>query len=419
MSSTVSSRPPPWPAISPALREASKPSALTIGTTMLRELLDDVRRARVALLVAVDQLERPLHRELAGRPLAGVVDAHVEEGGLAVVEVDVLGDLDAEHVLAAVGLLGHREELHEVRVLGREVLELGVVVGQRAVAARGRSAAPRRARAGVAAAAPRSLVRAARVLRDEVGDLDGPAQAGLAQRGLVLGAVQDDAEALLAAVLGHVEAEVGEPLLLLARRRDHVDQLRRARPSRPRRRRARSRSARASPARTPRRRSGGTPARARSPPFSAKPLATSWASGDASAASTRAGGVEHRHVPVASSPSRRTSSEPGPLSCTSRVATPAAPGGRRDGRRRRPRRRWRSAARRAPWWRRAAASARRARSPGGRGRAGRRVGEAMVTWVNAGAGVTCGNGRGRCASGRQRLWVGSARPPRFERWILG
>jgi hypothetical protein len=38
VSSTVSSRPPAWPAISPAVRDASKPSGLTIGTTMLREL---------------------------------------------------------------------------------------------------------------------------------------------------------------------------------------------------------------------------------------------------------------------------------------------------------------------------------------------------------------------------------------------
>ena len=264
---------------------------------MLRELRDDVDRARLALLVAVDQLERPLHRELAGRPLAGVVDAHVEEGGLAVGDVDVLGDLDPEHVLAAVGLLGHREELHEVRVLRREVLQLGVVVRQRAI---GGAAARDRGGAGAGGARGDALLAAAvgGVLGHEVRDLHAPAQAGLAQLRLVLGAVQHHAEALLAAVLGHVEIEREQPLLLLLRRRDHVDQLRRVglgglgRAGRDRRVLER---------RGHRARVAGAAARlhVHDAALDGEAARDLLRVGRRVGGEQRAGGVEHRHVPVA------------------------------------------------------------------------------------------------------------------------
>ena len=339
-------------------------------------VLHDRRRARVALLVAVDQLERPLHRELAGRPLAGVVDAHVEERRLAVVAVDVLGDLDAEHVLAAVGLLRQREELHEARVLGREVLELGVVVGQRAVAG-----APARQRRGARADAARGGGAAARghrgaalaqprgpVLGDEVVHLDGPAQAGLAQRRLVLGAVQHDAEALLAAVLGHVEPEVGEALLLLAGRGDHVDQLRRGglrrlgRAGRDRRVRER-------------RRHGGGVAGAPARLDVDGAALQREAARDLLGVGRGVGGehvpgrVEHRDVPVALAPVQAHLERAGPGELDVARGHPGAPGA--VGAMARARvlaRRARSAARRGRSWRRAAASARLARSPGRRGR---------------------------------------------------
>ena len=55
-----------------------------------------VRDPRVARVVALDEVARELHRELARRPLAGVVEAEVEEDGAAVVgAVHVCGDLDA------------------------------------------------------------------------------------------------------------------------------------------------------------------------------------------------------------------------------------------------------------------------------------------------------------------------------------
>ena len=57
----------------------------------------------------------------------------VRERRLAIVAVDVLGDLDAEDVLAQPRLVRQRDQADEVGVLRGELLELRVVVGQRAV----------------------------------------------------------------------------------------------------------------------------------------------------------------------------------------------------------------------------------------------------------------------------------------------
>ena len=374
MSSTVSSRPPSWPAIAPAVREASKPSGVDDRHDDVARLRDDVRRARVAALVAVDQLERPLHRELAGRPLAGVVDAHVEERRLAVVAVDVLGDLDAEHVLAAVGLLGQREQLHEVRVLGREVLELGVVVGQRAVGRRGRSGsaeARRRRRGRRRAARSRGRRRPGRPGRSTSTRQRRPALRSAASSSAPC---RTTPRLSVAAVLGHVEAE---------------------------RERAAA-SARASGVITSTSCGGSAFA------ASAAPGAIAECSSVAGTEARVAGAPARLHVDGAALQreaardllgvgrrvggehacrrrrTRATSQSPSVAveahleragAAQRHVARGDARGvraGRRDGTRPRPRRRARSAARRARSWRRAAASARPARSRGRRGRSGRR-----------------------------------------------
>ena len=84
VSSPLPPRPSPPPWSSPASREALKPSGLTIGTTIVRVVCDQLAHAGVAVAVALDQLERPLERVLARRPLARVVDAELQEDGLAV-----------------------------------------------------------------------------------------------------------------------------------------------------------------------------------------------------------------------------------------------------------------------------------------------------------------------------------------------
>ncbi len=64
---------------------------------------------------------------------------------------------------------------------------------------------------------------------DQVVDERAPAQAGLAEGGRVLGAVEDDAERLVAAVLGHVELQRHQAGLVGARGREDVDELGRVR----------------------------------------------------------------------------------------------------------------------------------------------------------------------------------------------
>ena len=181
----------------------------------------DVGGARVTGLEAVDQLVGPLHRVLARGPLARMVDAHVQERRLAVVCIDVGRDLDAHHVLAEPRLIRQREQADETRVRVGQILQLGVVVGQRAI------------RGAAAGETGRGLGRAALghplpvALCDQVLDQHPPVQAGLEQRGLVVGPVQYDAQALRASVLGHVEPERQQLVLVRGRGREHAHERRR------------------------------------------------------------------------------------------------------------------------------------------------------------------------------------------------
>ena len=97
---------------------------------------DEAGGALVALLHPVDQLIGPLERVLAGRPLAGVMDAELHEDRLAVVvRLDVPGDLDPLDHAALVGLLRQREDAHHLRVLGGQRLHLLAVVEEAPVGA--------------------------------------------------------------------------------------------------------------------------------------------------------------------------------------------------------------------------------------------------------------------------------------------
>ncbi len=173
--------------------------------------LDQPGDPRVAGVVAVDELVGPLHRVLARGPLAGVVDAHLQEHRLAVADrVHVGGDLDPLDRAPLVGLVGERDRAHQVGIRGREVLHLLVVVGEVAV---GRALArQRRLLDPGREALVRGLLRGA--LAGEVGDLDLVVEADLVERLAVSGAVEDDGDVAGSAVLGQVESERGEQLLV-------------------------------------------------------------------------------------------------------------------------------------------------------------------------------------------------------------
>ena len=114
-----------------------------------------------------------------------------------------------------------RDRLDQRRVVHGELLHLEVVVRQVAV---GRAAArqPEAARRARVRASRRALRR---VLRREVGDPDAVAEAGRAQLAGVGAAVEHDLDGVGVAVLGQVEPERLQALLVRARAGWHVDDL--------------------------------------------------------------------------------------------------------------------------------------------------------------------------------------------------
>ena len=97
-------------------------------------LLQQVGDAGVPPVVA-HQVVGELHRHLARRPLARVVQAHHEEHGLAarLGALDVVRDLDAVDGAALERLVRQREPLDDARLDGRELAQVVVVVGERPV----------------------------------------------------------------------------------------------------------------------------------------------------------------------------------------------------------------------------------------------------------------------------------------------
>ena len=147
---------------------------------------------RVAGAQTGDEVDRPLHRQLSRRPLARVVHAHDQERRTPVAGSDVLGDLDALDGAAGERGVRQREGAHGARVGRRELLEVGLVVGERAVAA-----APAGQRVALGAGSRAGGRRAQ----------DAVAQPGPSQRSPVGGRVQDHVARARAAVLGDVETE--------------------------------------------------------------------------------------------------------------------------------------------------------------------------------------------------------------------
>ncbi len=168
--------------------------------------VDELRDA-VVLADPVHQLVGVLHDVFAGGPLAGVVHAELHERRLAVDDVHVLADLQAEDRAPLQALVGQHHELDQPRVGQCEGLHLGLVVGEvPVVGAPARQRAARRARPE----GPRDGCVGAPAL-DEVGDERPWHEPGAAQPRLLLGRVQDELQASVAAVLGQVEAERVEP----------------------------------------------------------------------------------------------------------------------------------------------------------------------------------------------------------------
>ena len=271
---TVSSVASSLPSAEPTLREPLKPSGLTIGTTRLRLCRTMPRRARVAGLVAVDQLVGPLHRVLARRPLARVVDAHVQERRLAVVERDVLGDLDARAPRGpSRSCSGSVNSRTKPGFCGGERLQLGLVVGQLCGSSCGRSGASvattgaRRLCARPAAAtrsstSTRQLKPAARSVASSVGAVEHDAERGRCRR----------------ARSGRGRARPGGPCprAWACCTRDELGRVRPAPPRRP------PPAARARPtARRRRCRCAGRPARSASRARASSPCAISCPSGEA------------------------------------------------------------------------------------------------------------------------------------------
>ena len=181
--------------------------------------VDQVGRAGARAVVG-QQVVGELDRVLRRRPLARVVDADLQEDRLAVGRLRVLRDLDAVDAAALDRLVAQRELLHEPRVAHRQLLHLEVVVREMAVLV----AAGRQLRLRVGGRELRVLVAVGLRLRLEVGDPDRVGEAGVAQRLLVGRAVQHDLDGVLVAVLGQVEPERLQGVLVLARRAD-VDEL--------------------------------------------------------------------------------------------------------------------------------------------------------------------------------------------------
>ena len=190
--------------------------------------------------VAVREIVRELQRDLAGGPLARVVDANDEEHGTAVLRpLYVAGDLDAVDRAAFVRRLGERDRLHVAGIGVGERLQLGLVVDELAV---GRPVAARQVRR--ASQPPRvggigrpALVVALRKIRD----LGREVEPGLPERRAVGGRIEDDVGGPLANVVRDVQAKPLEPVqvALVAeldvherrsaelRRRGDIDQLHR------------------------------------------------------------------------------------------------------------------------------------------------------------------------------------------------
>ena len=172
--------------------------------------LDDRGQARVAGLVAVDEVEAPLERGLVRGPLTRMVRADLHERGAPVVaRVHVLGDLHAVDVATLPRLAGQRDEAHEAGVLLGQRAQLAVDLGQRAV---GGAAAHERRGAGRLGRALLGLAVLA-VLLGDVGDPHGVVEPGVLELGLVGTGVQQHVPAGLGRMIGHVEPETGEPAL--------------------------------------------------------------------------------------------------------------------------------------------------------------------------------------------------------------
>ena len=182
-------------------------------------LLDEARDLRVAA-VAAHQLERPLHRVLARGPLARVVDAQLEEDRLAVGLLHVAGDLDAVHLAALERRVVERDRADQLGRRRGQRLHLGLVVVEVAVAG---AAGGQPARADALGEGPVGGAVAAR-LRREVGDLGRVPQPGVAQLLEVAGAIGDDLDEAVAAVLGQVKPERVEQRLGRGRRSLHAHQ---------------------------------------------------------------------------------------------------------------------------------------------------------------------------------------------------
>jgi hypothetical protein len=131
-----------------------------------------------------------------------VVDAHIEEDRLAVVdEVGVARDLDAGDVTAQDRLVLERDRAREAGVLLGQRLELGLVVGEVAVGVGAGGQLGLRDLCREAAV----LAAVGRVARLQIGDLDVELEAGAPQLGAVTLAVRHDLELALVAVLSEVE----------------------------------------------------------------------------------------------------------------------------------------------------------------------------------------------------------------------
>ena len=158
------------------------------------------------------QVVGELHRHLARRPLARMVQAHHEEHGLAarLGALDVVRDLDAVDRATLERLVRQREPLDDARLDGRELAQVVVVVGQRPVGVP--SARQRRGGDAVGVGTGRSVVL--RGAQREVGDLDVVREPGGRQGLRVGGRVEHDLDEPGSGVLGQVEPETVEPVLV-------------------------------------------------------------------------------------------------------------------------------------------------------------------------------------------------------------
>ena len=198
-----------------------KPSGLTMGSTIVRVAVHEAGRARVGA-VAAQEVVGELHGVLGRGPLARVVDAHVQEDRLAVVDRRrVRGDLDGVHVAAQDGLVREHERPDQGRVPQRELLELELVVGQPAIRVAPAGQVAGDDPGGVLAVGPAVGARAA----PEVGDLHVIVEAVGAQDAGVPPAVQDHLQRAAPPVLREVDTELGQPRLGRPGRRAHLHDL--------------------------------------------------------------------------------------------------------------------------------------------------------------------------------------------------